>query len=64
MINTNVLMTSLNIELSYWVEEKMITSVPQNGVLYRRIILILGMHIRAHVHYYTCRLFQTYNYLV
>lgn len=37
-------MTSLNNELSYWVEEKMITSVPQNGVLYRRIILILGMH--------------------
>lgn len=57
-------MASLNIELSYWVEEKMITSVPQNGVLYRRIILILGMHIRANVHYYTCRLFQTYNYLV
>lgn len=57
-------MTSLNIELSYWVEEKMITSVPQNGVLYRRIILILGMHIRAHVHYFTRRLFQTYNYLV
>lgn len=38
-------MTSLNNELSYCVEEKMITSIPQNGVLYRRIILILGMHV-------------------
>lgn len=38
-------MMSLNIELSYWVEEKMIISVLQNGVLYCCIILILGMYV-------------------